>query len=294
MKKVLVTGASGLLGAKIIQLFKNDHEIVGTFNHHPFELAGVETEFMDITNTSQTIETIQLHSPDLVIHSAANRDIDYCEKHPGAAWKLNVDGTRNVVTGCIETGCKLVFISTDMVFKENSEGAYQETDVVNPLNYYGKCKVEAEKLVLGFEKSAVARVSLLYGWHELNFRQDFVAWVIDNVKNEQNIELFTDQYRNVTFIDFVADGLIALFKCGKKGIFHLAGSECINRYEFGQKICKVFELDEQYLKPTTSDRSNWIAKRPQRCCLDVTKTECELDLEIMNIEANLNIMKNQR
>ena len=273
MTKVLVTGASGLLGSKIIKLFKSDYEMVGSFNLHPFELAGVETAFMDITNPAQTIETIQRHSPDLVIHTAAYRDVDHCEKHPGAAWKVNVDGTRNVVNGCNETGSKLVFISTDMVFNDNPEGMYQEPSDLNPMNYYGKCKVEAEKITLANDRNVVARISLLYGWHVLKFRSDFVGWVIDSVKNEQTVELFNDQYRNVTFIDYVAEAIIDIFKQSKSGIFHIAGNECINRFKFGQKICKVFELNEQYIKPIDSEHGDWIAMRPHRCYFDISKAE---------------------
>jgi dTDP-4-dehydrorhamnose reductase len=294
MKKVLVTGASGLLGSKIIKLFKSDYEMVGTFNLHPFELAGVETVFMDITNPSQTIEIILRHSPDLVIHAAAYRDLDHCEQHPGAAWKVNVDGTRNVVNGCNEAGSKLVFISTDMVFNEKPEGMYQESSELNPMNYYGKSKVEAEKITMTNDQNVVARISLLYGWHILNFRSDFVGWVIDNVKNEQTVKLFTDQYRNVTFTDHVAEAIIDIFNKSKSGIYHIAGNECINRFEFGQKICKVFELNEQYIKPVESEDSGWVAKRPKRCCMDVSKTEHELDVELMDIESNLKTMKNQR
>jgi len=294
MKKIMVTGASGLLGSKILRMFKSDFEMVGGFNLHPFELSGVETVFMDITNPSQTIETIIRHSPDLVIHSAAYRDIDHCQQHPGAAWKVNVDGTRNVFNGCNEVNAKMVLISTDMVFSHRPEGMYRITSELNPMNYYGKTKVEAEKLTMSNDRNAVARVSLLYGWHTLKLRSDFVRWVVESVKNEKSVTLFQDQFRNVTFIDHVAEALIEIFKKSKNGIFHIAGNECIDRFEFGKKICKVFELNEQYIKPINSDDSEWVAERPKRCCMDISKTVSELDVEINDIETNLNIMKTQR
>jgi dTDP-4-dehydrorhamnose reductase len=294
MKKVLVTGASGLLGSKILQLFKSEYDITGTFNHNKFELPEIETVHLDITDPQQTSEILNHLAPDLVIHSAAERNVDYCEQRHETAWKINVEGTRNVINGCKKTDAHLIFISTDMVFSNNTGRPFLETDEVSPLNYYGECKVEAEKMVAEYERSATVRVSMLYGWHLLNLRSDFVGWVIDNVKNKKKIGLFTDQYRNITFIDQVALGIKELFKQDKRGTFHIAGNKCINRFEFGKMICRVFELKNEFLESTTSDRMNWIARRPNRCCMDVSKAELELGIEIRDVETNLNMMKNKR
>jgi dTDP-4-dehydrorhamnose reductase len=294
MKKVLVTGASGLLGSKILQSFKNEYEVIGTFNQNAFEMPGIETVQMDITDPEQSIEIIRNSSPDLVIHSAANRNVDYCEEHRETAWNINVEGTRNVINGCKKTDTHLIFISTDMVFSNNNVRSFLESDEVSPLNYYGVTKVEAEKIVPEYEESTIVRVSLLYGWHVLGLRSDFVGWVIDRIHNKSIVELFTDQYRNVTYIDHVALGIKEIFNQSKTGIFHIAGNKCINRFEFGQKICKVFELNDEYIKPVTSDHSSWIAKRPNRCCMDVSKTELELGIEIMDVDTNLKDMKRQQ
>ena len=126
MKKIFVTGGSGLLGSKIIRHNSAEFEIIGAFNAHPFELSGAETVQIDITNPSKTIIAISELAPDCIIHSAALRDMDYCERYPEAAWQTNVDGTRNIVNACNEIGAKLIFISTDMVFNEQVGEKFRE------------------------------------------------------------------------------------------------------------------------------------------------------------------------
>ncbi len=288
-----MTGGSGLLGSKIIQKYFQEYEMVGTYNTHPFEFKGVETTQLDITDPIKTFKIIGEYAPDLVIHTAAERNIDNCQKQPKLAWKTNVEGTRNVVNASSEVGAKLIFISTDMVFSEHESESYNEESATAPLNYYGKTKVEAEKFALANDQNAVARVSLLYGWHVLGLRDDFVGWVLKSLKNNQKVQLFTDQYRNVIFLDSVAEALLQLYQKSKTGILHIAGNECVNRYEFGKKICEVFELDDKNLEPFDSSQSDWIANRPRRCCLDINKAEQELGIKMLGVEEGLARMKEE-
>ncbi len=294
MTKILVTGGSGFLGSKIIQMYFDNFELIGTYNTHPFEYQGVETTQLDITDPIKAFKIIGEYAPELVIHTAAERNIDYCQKQPKQAWKTNVEGTRNIVNACTEVDAKLIFISTDMVFSEHDSGSYNEESQTSPFNYYGKTKVEAEKFVLENDQNAVVRVSLLYGWHVLGLRDDFVGWVLNSLKNNQKVQLYTDQYRNVVFLDDVAEALLQIHNKSKTGILNIAGNDCVNRFEFGKKICEIFELDDNNLVPFDSSQGEWIANRPRRCCLDVSKAEQELGIQMLGVDEGLTKMKDQK
>jgi len=228
--------------------------------------------------------------------------VDYCETHRKEAWKVNVEGTRNIAEACREVGAKMIFISTDYVFDGKKE-IYTEEDTPNPLSYYPKTKLEAERLVkeAGINH-VIARPSVIYGWNpsELAGLQsssgkpvNFVVWAIDKLKKKEKINIVTDQFSSPTLAGNLAEVLLVLSKSGKQGVYHTAGKTCINRFMFAKKIAEVFELDESLIKPVTSDMFKQVAERPKRCCLDATKVERELGVRFLTVEEGLMKMKEQ-
>jgi len=141
---LLVTGASGLLGNKIVELAKNDYTVILLHKTKPLHLNSLKLGIID------TIEVLNLFhklKPDVVIHTASETNVDKCETEKEHAWKINVDGTRNIAVACSQVGAKLVYISTDYVF-DGEKGLYDEEDKPNPVNYYGLIKLEGEKQVI--------------------------------------------------------------------------------------------------------------------------------------------------
>lgn len=293
MEKLLIVGGSGLLGGHLIQHVKNEFEVVATYNDHPFEIEGCKIIYMDITDCDRTKEAIIKERPDLIILTAAQRNVDYCERNQEEVYKINVEGARNVASASKGIKAKLIYLSTDLVFDGLKE-QYVEDDETNPINYYGRTKLDGEKEVQKLcDDYAIARVSVLYDWNLFDHTFNFVTWVYNNLNKGKPLELFTDQYRNATYIKNACHALINIHKKSEEGIFHVVGKNCVNRHYIGKKVAEIFNLEEGFIKTCTSDDSDWLAKRPKRCCLKMDKMEKRLGIKSMSIEEGLVEMKAQ-
>ena len=274
--KILVTGASGLLGTKIVNSINNS-EIYGTYYQNPVNFSYGKTLKLDVSKRNAA-NLIRKTAPDVVVHTAAFTNVDRCERDRKKAYQINVEGTRNVALGAKNS--KVVYISTDYIF-DGEVGMYHENDKPNPVSYYGQTKLEGEQIVQEIcDNYIIARTSVLYGWHT---RLNFVSWVIHELQKGNKINIVTDQFNSPTLVDDLAEQIITLIERDKRGIFHTAGGERISRYEFVNDIAQIFELDQTLITPVTSDRMNWIARRPKDSSLAVEK--------ISKIKKPLNIVQ---
>lgn len=246
------------------------------------------SETIDIT-TGEIVTYIERVSPDAVIHCAAFTNVDQCEIEREKAWNVNVLGTEKVAAACQKTGAKLVYVSTDFVF-DGKKGRYTEEDEPNPVSWYGKTKLEGEQKVEIIDNYVIARTSVLYGWHK---RLNFVTWVIYQLKNENPIRIVTDQYTCPTLADNLADCLIELCVHNGYGLYHVTGSERINRYEFALKIARIFGLDTTLITPIRSEELNQKAERPKDSSLSTEKVKSVVDTPLLNIDEGLKRMKNE-
>lgn len=278
MDKLLIIG-TGLLGSRIVEIASNEFEIINTYNKNPVDLQSTVSHQLDITNQKLTFRLIKKLNPEYIIHTAAHTSVDYCEVHRSEAYSVNVTGTRNVVEASGEIGAKLVYISTDYVF-DGAKGMYREGDVTNPINYYGKTKLEGEDVVKTIcDDWIIARTSVLYGWNPA--KPNFVTWALDELMAGNRIRIVSDQFNSPTLADNLADMIIKLIRRDENGVFHTSGGERISRYDFAIRIAEIFDLNSELIEPITSDQLNWTAKRPADSSLDVSK--------ISNIEKTLTI-----
>lgn len=283
MKRLFITGGSGLLGSRFSK-FTDEYEVTTTYNKNPKE----HSVKLDITDEKDVLNKIEALSPDLVVHPAALTNVDYCEDHKEEAYKINAQGTLNMVKACEKIDSKLIYVSTDFVF-DGTEGSYKETDKTNPISYYGLSKLKGEEFVQESDiKSAIVRVSVLYGWHE-NF--NYVMWVIDELKKGNNINIVTDEYNSPTYAENAAEAILKIFSKNKEGIYHIAGDERINRFDFAKNIAKVFELDETLINPIKSEDLIRKARRPLDSSLSVEKAKNDLNFKFFKTTEGLKEMK---
>ena len=301
--KLLVIGGSGLLGYKVAKMASNEHETFLTYNYRSIQIEGCTALKLDKCDRKAVFELLEKIKPDVVIDTAALHNVDYCETHPEEAWKVNVEGTRNVAEACKKIGAKIIFISTDYVF-DGTKGYYTEEDTPNPLSYYAKTKLEAEKTIQSLDVNyIIARPSVIYGWNpnEVSGLKsssgksvNFVVWALQKLEKGEEIKAVTDQYSSPTLADNLAEALLVMASSEKQGIYHTAGKDCVNRYEFTLKIAEVFGLDKSLIKPVTSEIFKQVAKRPKKCCLDVSKAEKDFGIRFLTVEEGLKLMKNQK
>jgi dTDP-4-dehydrorhamnose reductase len=289
MDKLLVTGASGLLGSKIVGLAREDYEVIPLHNTnslHPNSLK------LDITNQNQVFNLFNKLKPDAAIHTASETNVDKCETEKKLAWEVNVDGTRNIAEACQKSGAKLLYISTDYVFN-GKKGNYGEEDEPNPIDYYGVTKLEGENQVIQNCKNyAILRTSVLYGWHP--WKHNFATWVINELKQNKEITVVEDHYNTPTLADNLAEMAIEAIPKDLQGVYHACGSERIGRYEFARQIARAFDLNQNLIRPIKMEQlTAWIAKRPRDSSLNTDKIRSQLEAKPLNITEGLDRMKKE-
>ena len=278
--KFFITGGSGLLGSRIATVADDEHELVLSHNSNPTD----NTVKCDITDEDEVKKTIQKVKPDVIIHCAAMTNVDLCEDEIDTAYKVNGDATGYLAKASEDVDAKMIYVSTDFVF-DGTKGNYKETDEVNPLGIYAKSKYDGEVQLQKYCNNwAIARVSVLYGWHE---RLNFTTWVIDELRKENEINIVTDQINSPTLADNAAEAMFEIAGQDKNGIYHTAGNDLISRYDFTRQIADVFDLDENLINPITSDKFVQKAPRPRDSSLNVNKIEKELDFKMETCEESL-------
>lgn len=283
--KFFITGGSGLLGERLATIANNDYELVLSHNSNPTS----NTVKCDITDKNEVEKTITENKPDVIIHCAAMTDVDLCEDKIDLAYKINSEGTQNITKASEKIGAKIIYVSTDFVF-DGKKGYYSEEEEVNPLGIYAKSKYDGEVQVKKYSSNwAIARVSVLYGWHK---KQNFTTWVINQLRNNNPINIVTDQINSPTYADNAAEAIFEIAKQDKNGIFHTAGNDRINRFDFTKKIAEAFNLNKDLINPTTSKQFVQKAPRPQDSSLNVNKVEKELGMTMETCDESLNRMAN--
>jgi dTDP-4-dehydrorhamnose reductase len=289
MKRLLVTGSSGLLGHTIVELAKNDYTVIPL---HKTKLLHSNSLKLDITDAIEVLNLLHKLKLDVVIHTASETNVDRCETEKEHAWKTNVEGTRNVAFACSKVGAKLVYISTDYVF-DGEKGLYTEEDKPNPISYYGVTKLEGERQVIALCKNyTILRTSVIYGWHP--WKQNFATWVISQLRQNKEISVVEDHYNTPTLADNLAELALEALQRGLNGLYHASGSERISRYEFAKQIGESFQLDSSLIKPIRmSQLVAWIARRPRDSSLSTDKIRKQLGTRPLNITEGLNRIKTE-
>ena len=289
MQKLLVTGASGLLGNKIVTLAEHDFHVTPTDVTEPLHPNAVRADITDAAAVSGLFGKL---NPEIVIHTASETNVDRCETEKDRAWKINVEGTRNIAEACQKVNAKMVCISTDYVF-DGEKGLYEEEDTPNPIDFYGLTKLEGEKQVIRRCKNyAVLRTSVLYGRHP--WKQDFATWVINKLKQNQEITVVDDHFNTPTLADNLATMALEVGARDLQGVFHTSGRERISRYDFARKIAQTFNLNSGLIKPIKmNELKAWVAKRPKDSSLNTKKIQEQLKTKPLNINEGLSKLKEE-
>jgi len=288
-KRILIIGCNGLLGQALVNYYskKNDVEL---------HLASIEDRFVgdnqftyskvDISKRNEVKKLFLDFFPDLVINSAAYTDVDGCEVNRELAWNINVNGVKHLIEGCRIVDAQLIHLSTDFIF-DGQNGPYHEDDRPNPISYYGRTKFASEnEIKIGGINYLIIRTNVLYGVQK-GVKKDFVEWVVENLSQNKQINVVTDQWNNPTYVEDLVEGITIAIEKRKNGVYNIGGLEYLSRYEFAIKITEVFELNKNLINQTTTDKLNQKAKRPLRGGLIILKAQAELGYKPHTIEENL-------
>lgn len=290
--KLLVTGASGLLGSKLAQIaLARNLEVYGGFSNDavPF---GIPIKF-DVSDRNQVDAAFKASKPDVVVHAASLTDVDKCELNQSLAWKINVEGTRNVAEATAKLGAFLVYISTDYVFS-GEKGCYKEDAAPNPINYYGLTKLKAEETAKQFVPGCcIARTSVIYGATPATGKINFALWLINKLQSGESVRIVTDQWNSPTLNTSLANMALEVVDRRLSGVFHLCGASRVSRCEFALKIAETFGLDAGLIERVDSSTFKWPAKRPVDSSLDTSKANTLLRNKPLQLAEALSLLKQE-
>ena len=287
--KLLITGASGLFGARLAQAAVNNSFSVYSA-HYKHTISHGTAVKLDVTNKDQVEKTIHKLSPDVIVHSAALTNVDKCEEQKQTAYKTNVKATENIVGATKKTGSFLVYISTDYIF-DGKTGMYKETDPANPVNYYGYTKLMAEKQVQTLNDYCIARPSVIYGSNPAAGKVNFALWLLNKLKNKEEVKIVTDQWNTPTLNTNLANMVLEILEQRLTGIYHLCGATRLSRYDFSVLLAQEFGLDTTLIVQAESEQFHWAAKRPRDSSLNTTKAAQTLKTKPLKIKQALKQMK---
>ncbi len=253
--RIAATGLSGLVGSRVEELLAPKYEFV------PIGLS----RGVDITNKDSILKAVKDSRAEIILNLAAKADVDGCEQDKplgknGQAWKVNAEGAENIALACKEFGKKLIHISTDFVF-DGEKDYYTEEDIPNPIDWYGRTKLEGEKLIEKVNPEfIIARIA--YPYRASFQKKDFVRAMFSRLALGQEIKAVVDHIMTPTFIDDIAFALDCLFEKGTKGIYHICGGGPISPYDAALLICNKLSLDKSLVLRTT--RQEYFENKAQR------------------------------
>ncbi|MCW8848584.1 MAG: dTDP-4-dehydrorhamnose reductase [Melioribacteraceae bacterium] len=277
-KRILVIGSNGMLGQSVVSLLKNSSKyelLLASLEDSSVEENIAYTK-VDIGNKKDVKKMLLGFYPDYVLNFAAFTNVDKCESEKELCWNANVNALEYLAKYCVPTNSQLIHISSDYVF-DGQNGPYSENDLPNPISYYGRSKLAGENIIKRFNiPSTIIRTNVLFGATKYG-RPDFVKWVVDSLSGNKKINIVTDQYNNPTFLDDLALMIKTIIDKSKIGLYHIGGSEQLNRFEFTKKITDYFSLDFNLVTPILTKALNQPAPRPLNSGLINLKAETELN-----------------
>lgn len=282
MKKIVVTGANGFIGRRILQHLsaKGRCEAYGfSLNADKWPGKGYKFIRADITDMRAMKENLYGIRPDVVINTAALSVVDYCEAHQREAYTVNTSAVKQLAQTCTELNSRLIHLSTDFVFDGNTGKPYTEGDSPDPVNYYGQTKWLGEKEVASHCSNwAIARVVLVYGKTLPGQHGNIVQLVRSKLEKKEPVKVVTDQYRTPVWVEDVVQGVDLLSGNGNlNGIYHICGRECLSIADIAYRTAGFFNLDPSLIIPVTTEEMNEQTPRPRFSCLSIAKAQKDLN-----------------
>jgi len=282
-KKLLITGVSGLLGSNLAYSLRDRYEISGLYLNHEITMDKVSIFPCDLRKKLEIEKILNGMHPDIVIHCAAQANVDICEEKPQEAEELNVKSTKNLVES-LPQSTKFIYISTDLVY-DGIKGNFKEDDPTGPLNVYARTKLEGEKEALKARGSLVFRTNF-YGWNIKN-KESLGEWVVNALSANKEINGFTDAIFSSIYTFDLARLMDKAIREDIAGVYNLGSSGFLSKYGFAKAIADKLGLDAGLIKPMSIDDFGFKAKRSKDLSLDVSKLERDIGADSLPVEISI-------
>lgn len=271
--KILVTGAAGMLGSALVPaLVGAGHAVTATDIAlgterwwGPNESRMPTIERLDVRSRDEIRDAIARHRPELVVHLAAETDVEVCDARPDHAWATNALGTKHVALACQAIDVPLAYVSTAGVFDGKKDEPYVEFDAANPINYYGRSKLEGERYVQTFlDRFYIVRAGWMVGGGAKDHK--FVAKMLEQLEaGAKTLYAVGDKFGTPTYAPDFARCFTDLIATESFGLYHMACQGRATRYDVAQKILDVLGRSDVALVNVASDhfRESYPTPRPR-------------------------------
>lgn len=290
----LITGSNGLLGQNIVNLLlKTNASFLAVSkgeNRNP-ELIGNYVS-LDLTTEEEIQELSSKFSPKYIINTAALTNVDLCEDEKELCDVLNVRAVESLLSWAETSQSKLVHLSTDFIF-DGENGPYEEEDKPNPLSYYGKSKLDSERVLLesNYKNWSILRTIIVYGVVPNMSRSNIVIWAIGALLKGDEMNIVNDQFRSPTYAEDLALACLAVCEKDEKGIFHVSGPEVYSIYDFVKSIADVLNVSSDMVKAISSTTLNQKAHRPPKTGFSNQKAKERLDYNPRGLDVTIPIIR---
>jgi dTDP-4-dehydrorhamnose reductase len=283
--KLLITGASGLLGINLALEVAREHEVIG-IDRGKLKSAPFRVLKADILNIDEINSILDSTNPDWFINCAALANLEKCEEDPLQARILNTDLPRELAIACAKRNVPFVHLSTDSVFDGTKEGIYTEEDEPSPPGVYSKTKLDGERAVQQVNPQAIiARVNF-YGW-SLGAKRSLSEFFVNNLSQGKNVNGFTDVIFCPMWVNHLSHLLVEMLEKNLSGLYHVVGAQAMSKYQFGVEVARKFGLRESLIAPQSVERSSLTARRSHNLWLSVHKLSTDLGHEIPHFSTGL-------
>ena len=286
--RCVVIGGNGLVGSRMCsELTKWNIAWEGTFCSRPKD--GLIQ--LNVTDQSKVENVIKKYSPRAVFLCAnLAGGVEFCESNPQTAMDFHLNAAKGIGICCKELGATLVFISSDYVF-DGTKGPYREDDVTNPLNLYGRLKLEAEQWIQEkLKKHLIIRTTNVYGWDPQTVTPNYIMSLYRSLKEGRPFNAASFLWGNPTYVGDLVTAIIELFMNNANGLFHVVGRSFINRLAWADLACKVLKLNCSLINEIKEPPPDMVP-RPLKSCLNTDKFTSRYKTVLHSASDGLKLMK---
>ena len=281
--KILIAGASGMLGTDLANQLKSHFAIVGV-GRAAHSNAPIAYVMRDLAIPKMALDVVEREKPDLIFHTAAMTDVDGCQNKRFQALQSNLEVTRNMVEAANRVRAMFVFFSTDYVFDGTKQGEYEEADPPNPLSVYGESKYLAERYIQQrANRFVIFRTSWLFGY----YGKSFPRAVLERAAASKSLEVVADQIGRPTYTVDLAQALADLLMKDEKAfervnreIIHIANEGTTTWADYAVFLLKEAHQEDVKVLPITTSQSKRLAPRPANSVLSLHKMRSVLGTQL--------------
>lgn len=247
--KIIVTGATGLLGANFVHVaLQKRYNVIGTVCSSRWARPPATMCEMDVRDDHAVRALLKKIRPDAVFHFAAATSVDWCEAHPEEALAINAHASGVVASATREVGARFVYMSTDAVF-DGVRGCYNETDTPAPVNVYAASKLEGEREVVRSHPAALIVRANIFGWNALP-KQNLAESILSALRKGQEFPGYHDVIFAPVLVNTLAEWMLMLEAKGVCGTIHVASHNPMSKGDFAVELARVFGLRGELVRPT--------------------------------------------